>query len=234
MRKRIIAAIIAMTMALTPAIVFADKKAAEDAGQDVLMAKASSNATAAVTVKSDTHMQRLMATAPTAHFDKTNVKLHVRETVKLNVIGGSGKTKKWKSSKKKVATVKKGVVKAKKAGKTTITVKKGKKKIKCRVTVVMNSPYLESAPDYQAVTGAKMKKHEYEDGLDLCMFKYSKAGKKKYIKKLKAWGFVRFGDDGVFINDQFDIVVVVTDKKKRFLGVAYGNAWDESYDDWDE
>ena len=40
----------------------------------------------------------------------------------------------WKSSKKKVATVsKKGKVKAKKPGKTTITAKVGKKKYKCKV-----------------------------------------------------------------------------------------------------
>ena len=42
----------------------------------------------------------------------------------------------YKSSNKKVATVSKnGVIKAKKAGKATITVKSGKKTVKIRVTV---------------------------------------------------------------------------------------------------
>lgn len=43
--------------------------------------------------------------------------------------------KSWKSSNKKVATVKKGVVSAKAAGKATITAKAGKKSATCKVTV---------------------------------------------------------------------------------------------------
>ena len=42
----------------------------------------------------------------------------------------------YTSSNKKIATVSsKGVIKAKKKGKATITVKVGKKKVKCKVTV---------------------------------------------------------------------------------------------------
>ncbi len=72
-------------------------------------------------------------------------------TVKLNtdektmVIGSTYKLKvrntqksvKWVSSNPKVATVSKsGLVTAKKAGKTTITAKVGKKKLTCKVTVI--------------------------------------------------------------------------------------------------
>jgi len=63
--------------------------------------------------------------------------LQVGKTKKLKVKNKPAGVKvTWKSSKKKVATVsKKGKVKAKKAGKTTITAKVGKKKYKCRVIV---------------------------------------------------------------------------------------------------
>ncbi len=72
---------------------------------------------------------------------KTKLALKVGKTKKLTVKNKKKKAKvTWSSSKKKVATVsKKGVVKAKKAGKTTIMAKvKYKKKItklKCKVTV---------------------------------------------------------------------------------------------------
>ena len=53
----------------------------------------------------------------------------------------------WKSSKKKVATVsKKGKVKAKKPGKTTITAKVGKKKYKCKVVVKRNNSIKVTKP----------------------------------------------------------------------------------------
>ena len=71
---------------------------------------------------------------------KTKLTLKVGKTKKLTVKNKKKKARvTWSSSKKKVATVsKKGVVKAKKAGKTTIMAKvKYKKKItklKCKVT----------------------------------------------------------------------------------------------------
>lgn len=55
-------------------------------------------------------------------------------TVTLRVKGVSKKAK-WSTSNKKVATVKKGKVTAKKAGKVTITCKVSGKKLKCKVTV---------------------------------------------------------------------------------------------------
>lgn len=71
---------------------------------------------------------------------KKKLTLQIGEKKKLTVKNKKGKLK-WKTGKKKVATVsKKGVVKAKKKGKTTITAqityKKKKTKLKCKVTVV--------------------------------------------------------------------------------------------------
>ena len=58
-----------------------------------------------------------------------------KKTVKLKVKGTKKKIK-WSSKKKSIATVtKKGVVKGRKAGKTTIVAKVGKKKYSCKVIV---------------------------------------------------------------------------------------------------
>lgn len=68
--------------------------------------------------------------------NKKKATVYVGRTVKLKVkYKPAGKKVKWKSTNKKVATVKKGKVKAKKSGKATIIVKVGKKKYKCRITV---------------------------------------------------------------------------------------------------
>lgn len=79
------------------------------------------------------------ANAASAKLNKKKATVTVGKTVKLKV-KNTGKTVKWTSSNKKVATVKKSgkygaVVKGKKAGKVTITAKMGKKKLKCKVTV---------------------------------------------------------------------------------------------------
>ena len=70
---------------------------------------------------------------------KTKITMTVGQSKKLKVKGVSKKQAKrikWKSSKKKVVTVTKTAkIKARKAGKATITAKVGKKKLKCKVTV---------------------------------------------------------------------------------------------------
>lgn len=61
---------------------------------------------------------------------------------KLTLVVQNAKKKKWSTSNKKVASVtKKGVVKAKKKGKATITVKADKKKLKCKITVKARTVY---------------------------------------------------------------------------------------------
>ena len=71
-----------------------------------------------------------------AKLNKKKITISVGQTVKLKVKKNSKKVK-WKSSNKKIVTVsKKGKIKGKKAGKATVTAKIGKKKLKCKVTVV--------------------------------------------------------------------------------------------------
>lgn len=72
--------------------------------------------------------------------NKTKLTMYVGSTTTLKITGTSQKTA-WSSGSKKVATVNsKGIVTAKKAGKTTITAKVSGKKYKCTVTV--KKPYL--------------------------------------------------------------------------------------------
>ena len=69
---------------------------------------------------------------------KSKVTLKVGKTYRLKVSVDEGSVDKitYKSSNKKIATVSsKGTIKAKKAGKVTITVKSGDKTKKCKVTV---------------------------------------------------------------------------------------------------
>lgn len=67
--------------------------------------------------------------------NKTKVTMTVGKSLTLKMRGTSKKPK-WSTSNKKIATVSnKGKVKAKKAGKVTITAKIGKKKYRCRITV---------------------------------------------------------------------------------------------------
>lgn len=64
----------------------------------------------------------------------TDLSLSVGQSQKIKVL--NGRKVKWNSSKRSVASVsKKGIVKAKKAGKTTITAKVSGKKLKCNVVV---------------------------------------------------------------------------------------------------
>ncbi len=66
---------------------------------------------------------------------KKTVTIRKTQTVKLKVKGTKKKVK-WSSKNKSIATVsKKGVVKAKKVGRTKIIAKVGKKKYKCNITV---------------------------------------------------------------------------------------------------
>ncbi|WP_049945918.1 M4 family metallopeptidase [Butyrivibrio sp. LC3010] len=68
-----------------------------------------------------------------AKLSQKKATLIVGQSLKLTMEGAS--KVKWSSSNKKVATVSKGNVKAKKAGKATITAKVGNKKYNCKVTV---------------------------------------------------------------------------------------------------
>ncbi len=79
-------------------------------------------------------VQTEAAKKPELNYKK--VTLPVGKTVKLKVKRAKGKVK-WKSNKKKIATVtKNGTVKAKKVGKAKITAKVAKKKYTCKITII--------------------------------------------------------------------------------------------------
>lgn len=74
--------------------------------------------------------------AATPKLSKSTATIYVGQSLTLKVSNAGKKKVTWSSSKKSVATVsKKGVVKAKKAGTAKITVKVGKKKYTCKITV---------------------------------------------------------------------------------------------------
>ncbi len=78
-----------------------------------------------------------VSAASRPRLSKTKLTLKQGKKKKLKVKKSAGKKIKWKSKKKRIATVsKKGLVRAKRVGKTTITAKVGKKTLRCRVTVV--------------------------------------------------------------------------------------------------
>lgn len=87
--------------------------------------------------------------APKPKLSKTKLTLEVGKKAKLKVKNWKKKVS-WASSKKAVAAVKKGVVSAKKKGKTVITAKAGKKKLRCTVTVkAAKAPSSGTAPTQQ-------------------------------------------------------------------------------------
>lgn len=69
--------------------------------------------------------------------NKKTAKMYVGDTLQLTLNGAGAKKVIWSSSNKKIATVtQKGLVKAKKVGKATITAKICTKKFKCKITII--------------------------------------------------------------------------------------------------
>lgn len=84
---------------------------------------------------------------------KTSATLKPGKTLKLKLKNAKASKIKWKSSKKKVASVsKKGLVKAKKKGKTIITAKYKGKKYKCKITVTAKKTVKKAAKKTTAKT----------------------------------------------------------------------------------
>lgn len=77
---------------------------------------------------------KVKVVAPTVKISAKKLTIKKGKTAKLKITGTNAKVT-WKSSKKKVATVKNGVVTAKKTGKTKITAKVAGKTLICNVTV---------------------------------------------------------------------------------------------------
>ena len=107
-------------------------------------------------------------------------------TLKLSGVTGA----KWTSSDKTVASVKKGKVKALKAGKTIITAKKGKKKYRCNVTIASGEKktliIYFSATGHTKKAAAKLRKAADSDIVPLLPKKAYKKKDLTYEKDCRA------------------------------------------------
>lgn len=89
--------------------------------------------------------------AEAAYLNYKALRMTQGATMKLQMVGTSKKVK-WNSSNKKVATVKKGKVKAVKAGNCTVTAKVRGKKYKCKVTVKNDPNYIPEKKPFTKIT----------------------------------------------------------------------------------
>lgn len=186
--------------------------------------------TCTITVKTNGITLKCKVTVKNPRLSKSKLTLYNTDKYKLKVLGGKGKIK-WKSSNKKIATVtSKGVVRGKKGGTCTITAKRGKFTLKCKIRVPKHYEGYSKIPDFGALYGKTAAHRDYSDGNSI-VYKASKSYYKKYIKALKKKGFVYYqSSQGVkiYMNGIFDIVGVV--HKKGLMVVVYQNIW-ESYDE---
>src|SRR5699024_2133778 len=92
-------------------------------------------------------ISQMQQTVKPAKLSKKTLKLKVGQKKKLVLRHADGKVT-WKSKDSSIAKVgRKGVVRAKKSGKTTIIAKFAGKKYKCKVTVISNEPAERSGED---------------------------------------------------------------------------------------
>lgn len=110
--------------------------------------------------------------AATVALNKKTATIKVKGTVTLKLKNASG-TVTWKSSNTKVATVSKGKVTGKKAGKATITATYKKKTYKCKVTVKA-----ASASKYTAAQIRSYAKQYKGKNINLLINKVGKQTKK--------------------------------------------------------
>ena len=75
---------------------------------------------------------------------KNKITMRVGKRAKLKISPKTKRKIKWTSSNKKIASVSKGIIKAKKAGKTRIIARIGKRKLKCIVTVKKKNSVVET------------------------------------------------------------------------------------------
>lgn len=131
---------------------------------------------------------RCSLTVKSSGMNKSETVVYTRKTVKLKVIGNSGKAT-WSSGNKKVAKVdSKGKVTGIKAGKATIKAKIGNKTYQCKVTV--KNPYLkkkslnidEGSTAQISLKGATIKSAKSSDKK---IAKVSKKGKVTAVKEGK-------------------------------------------------
>lgn len=117
-----------------------DESVASVESDGTVHANAKGTATIIVEIGSDTFTYRVRVVNPTLGDKAKSLYLGTQYT--LSVKGGSGKVR-WKTSDRKIATVKNGVVTAKKPGKATITATRNGVTMQCKITVL--KPALKKA-----------------------------------------------------------------------------------------
>ena len=111
------------------------------------------------------------------------VKLNVKYTPKNTTVK---KNVKWTSSKPKIATVKKGVVKAKKVGTTTITAKVGKKTAKCKIHITSNNKdFVDATEAYSCLNAFRAENSVWYWNKDDTTKKYFNTNSNNKLKPLK-------------------------------------------------
>ena len=183
--------------------------------------------TCTITVKANGVTLKCKVTVKNPALSKSKLIVHNSSKGTLTVNGGKGKIK-WKSSNKKIATVSSnGKVTGKKAGTCTITAKRGKFTMKCKVVVPKSYADYPNIPDFGAISGKTAKYKTSEDGAYGAVYKVKKSFSNKYLKLLKKKGFSYYTSSKgvkIYINANYDFVAVVY--KKGFLAVIYANLWD--------
>ena len=180
-----------------------------------------------ITVKTNGITLKCNVTVKNPKLSKSKLTIYNTDKYKLKVLGGKGKIK-WKSSNKSVATVSsKGVVKGKKGGTCTITAKRGKYTMKCKIRVPKHFEGYSKIPDFGAVYGKTAKYRSYDDDGSVVIYKASKSYYNKYMKLLKKKGFSHYMNSSgskVFMNSNDDLVAVIY--KKGLVSIAYINLWE--------
>lgn len=180
--------------------------------------------------------------------NKSKVTMSVGDSVKLKV-KNTKRSIKWKSSNKKVASVnKKGKVVAKKAGKTTITAKVKKKKLKCSVIVKQKANNAQSIPKPTNATIPETTKEveipttsnqeqettteEQEEGYSGVSGKvYNKSGELIKNVQLKLYLSSEYEDKGYDGNYE---ELYINENGKYYINVEYNVPYSIIYGDYDE
>ena len=105
---------------------------------------------------------KINVSSTSVSISKKSATLKVGQKLTLTLKNANASKVKWSTSNRKIATVSsKGVVKAKKAGKATITAKYGSKKFTCKVTVKNSSMTVKQA--FNKVKNYLTQKGKYSD-----------------------------------------------------------------------
>lgn len=161
--------------------------------------------------------------------NRTKVTLEVGSTLQLAIVGKPNKTVKWSSSNKSVASVSKGLIKAKNEGKTTITAKIGNKKLTCKVTVKAKKTD-NSIPDDSKGFNIRVK-----EGINVYVLRADNITDRALDIKVI---FTSYNEDGTVFQSQTvyafgvtkgDYAVFSFDKPNSISGMSYSGKYDIQY-----